>query len=114
MGVRLRAHPDLRYLSAELHRISRGFERNLTELQDGITARRRDELIGSVLEVRSGRQTTTYLLRVEQAYKGADVEISVPTTATCDSFPAFSSAATAPSADGSLIADSSELPVRWG
>jgi two-component system chemotaxis sensor kinase CheA len=33
---RLRQHPELRYLSTELHRISRGFERNLTELQDGI------------------------------------------------------------------------------
>ena len=33
---RLRAHPELRYLSTELHRIARGFERNLTELQDGI------------------------------------------------------------------------------
>jgi two-component system chemotaxis sensor kinase CheA len=33
---RLRSHPDLRYMSAELHRLSRGFERNLTELQDGI------------------------------------------------------------------------------
>jgi len=33
---RLRSHPELRYLSTELHRIARGFERNLTELQDGI------------------------------------------------------------------------------
>jgi two-component system, chemotaxis family, sensor kinase CheA len=33
---RLRTHPELRYLSTELHRIARGFERNLTELQDGI------------------------------------------------------------------------------
>jgi two-component system chemotaxis sensor kinase CheA len=33
---RLREHPELRSLSAELHRVSRGFERNLAELQDGI------------------------------------------------------------------------------
>ena len=33
---RLRTHPELRYLSTELHRIARSFERHLAELQDGI------------------------------------------------------------------------------
>lgn len=36
MTERVREHPELRQFSAELHRISRGFERNLEELQDGI------------------------------------------------------------------------------
>ncbi len=33
---RLRERPELRSLSTELHRVARGFERNLAELQDGI------------------------------------------------------------------------------
>jgi two-component system, chemotaxis family, sensor kinase CheA len=74
---RLRAHPDLRYLSAELHRISRGFERNLTELQDGILDVRMVPL-GQVFDklarvVRQAARDAKKEIRLE--VKGADTEV---------------------------------------
>jgi two-component system chemotaxis sensor kinase CheA len=74
---RLRAHPDLRYLSAELHRISRGFERNLTELQDGILDVRMVPL-GQVFDklarvVRQAARDAKKEIRLE--VKGSDTEV---------------------------------------
>lgn len=74
---RLRAHPDLRYLSAELHRISRGFERNLTELQDGILDVRMVPL-GQVFDklarvVRQAGRDAKKEIRLE--VKGSDTEV---------------------------------------
>lgn len=74
---RLRAHPDLRYLSAELHRISRGFERNLTELQDGILDVRMVPL-GQVFDklarvVRQAGRDAKKDIRLE--VKGSDTEV---------------------------------------
>jgi two-component system, chemotaxis family, sensor kinase CheA len=74
---RLRAHPDLRYLSAELHRISRGFERNLTELQDGILDVRMVPL-GQVFDklarvVRQAARDAKKEIRLE--VKGSETEV---------------------------------------
>ncbi len=74
---RLRTHPELRYMSAELHRISRGFERNLTELQDGILDVRMVPL-GQVFDklarvVRQAARDAKKDVRLE--VKGADTEV---------------------------------------
>jgi two-component system chemotaxis sensor kinase CheA len=74
---RLRTHPELRYMSAELHRIARGFERNLTELQDGILDVRMVPL-GQVFDklarvVRQAARDAKKEVRLE--VKGADTEV---------------------------------------
>ncbi|HEY6877905.1 MAG TPA: chemotaxis protein CheA [Polyangiales bacterium] len=74
---RLRQHPELRYLSTELHRIARGFERNLTELQDGILDVRMVPL-GQVFDklarvVRQAARDARKEIRLE--VKGAETEV---------------------------------------
>jgi two-component system chemotaxis sensor kinase CheA len=74
---RLRTHPELRYLSTELHRIARGFERNLTELQDGILDVRMVPL-GQVFDklarvVRQAARDARKEIRLE--VKGSETEV---------------------------------------
>jgi two-component system, chemotaxis family, sensor kinase CheA len=74
---RLRSHPELRYMSTELHRIGRGFERNLAELQDGILDVRMVPL-GQVFDklarvVRQAARDAKKDVRLE--VKGADTEV---------------------------------------
>lgn len=74
---RLRTHPELRYLSTELHRIARGFERNLTELQDGILDVRMVPL-GQVFDklARVVRQTARDARKeIRLEVKGAETEV---------------------------------------
>src|SRR5690606_10378997 len=72
-----REHPELRSMSAELHRISRSFERNLAELQDGILDVRMVPL-GQVFDklarvVRQAARDAKKEIRLE--VKGADTEV---------------------------------------
>ncbi len=74
---RLRERPELRSLSAELHRIARGFERNLAELQDGILDVRMVPL-GQVFDklarvVRQAARDAKKEIRLE--VKGSDTEV---------------------------------------
>jgi two-component system chemotaxis sensor kinase CheA len=74
---RLRQQPELRSISAELHRITRSFERNLTELQDGILDVRMVPL-GQVFDklarvVRQVARDAKKEIRLE--VKGADTEV---------------------------------------
>ncbi len=74
---RLRERPELRSLSAELHRIARGFERNLAELQDGILDVRMVPL-GQVFDklarvVRQAGREARKEIRLE--VKGSDTEV---------------------------------------
>jgi len=74
---RLRERPELRSLSAELHRIARGFERNLAELQDGILDVRMVPL-GQVFDklarvVRQAGREAKKEIRLE--VKGSDTEV---------------------------------------
>ena len=74
---RLRQQPELRSISTELHRITRSFERNLTELQDGILDVRMVPL-GQVFDklarvVRQVARDSKKEIRLE--VKGADTEV---------------------------------------
>jgi two-component system, chemotaxis family, sensor kinase CheA len=74
---RLRAHPELRGLSLELHRLARGFERNLAELQDGILDVRMVPL-GQVFDklarvVRQAARDAKKEIRLE--VKGSETEV---------------------------------------
>ncbi len=74
---KLRERPELRSMSAELHRIARGFERNLTELQDGILDVRMVPL-GQVFDklarvVRQAARDAKKEIRLE--VKGAETEV---------------------------------------
>ncbi|MFT3927252.1 MAG: chemotaxis protein CheA [Myxococcales bacterium] len=74
---KLRENPELRYMSAELHRISRSFERNLTELQDGILDVRMVPL-GQVFDklARVVRQTARDAKKeIRLEVKGAETEV---------------------------------------
>jgi two-component system chemotaxis sensor kinase CheA len=77
VSERLRAHPELRGLSNELHRIARGFDRNLTELQDGILDVRMVPL-GQVFDklARVVRQTARDAKKeIRLEVKGAETEV---------------------------------------
>lgn len=74
---KLRERPELRSMSAELHRIARGFERNLTELQDGILDVRMVPL-GQVFDklarvVRQAARDAKKEIRLE--VKGSETEV---------------------------------------
>jgi two-component system chemotaxis sensor kinase CheA len=74
---RLRQRPELRFMSTELHRITRSFERNLTELQDGILDVRMVPL-GQVFDklarvVRQVARDAKKEIRLE--VKGAETEV---------------------------------------
>jgi two-component system chemotaxis sensor kinase CheA len=74
---KLRERPELRSLSTELHRIARSFERNLTELQDGILDVRMVPL-GQVFDklarvVRQAARDAKKEMRLE--VKGAETEV---------------------------------------
>jgi two-component system chemotaxis sensor kinase CheA len=74
---RLRERPELRTLSTELHRIARGFERNLAELQDGILDVRMVPL-GQVFDklarvVRQAARDAKKEIRLE--VKGSETEV---------------------------------------
>ena len=74
---KLRETPELRSMSAELHRITRSFERNLTELQDGILDVRMVPL-GQVFDklarvVRQAARDAKKEIRLE--VKGAETEV---------------------------------------
>jgi two-component system chemotaxis sensor kinase CheA len=74
---RLRERPEMRHFSTELHRISRSFERNLAELQDGILDVRMVPL-GQVFDklarvVRQAARDAKKEIRLE--VKGSDTEV---------------------------------------
>ncbi len=74
---KLRERPELRSMSTELHRITRSFERNLTELQDGILDVRMVPL-GQVFDklARVVRQTARDAKKeIRLDVKGAETEV---------------------------------------